>query len=165
MDDTIREGGCGCGAVRYRVSGEPIFTNNCHCHKCQHQTGSTSVVNSFFESDRVELLRGELTEHTLVAGSGGDHIICRCKTCGSALFSYYPRVGRLGTGIRVGTLDDSGAFTPTAVVFTNSKMPWVALPEGIPAFEEYYNPFELLAHDKVERLLALVERKKAGDGG
>ena len=164
MNEQVREGGCGCGHVRFRVRGEPIFTNNCHCRLCQHQTGSTSVVNAFFESDCVEVLQGELTEHLLTGGSGNAHVICRCANCGSALFSYYPRFGRLGTGIRVGTMDDSGAFTPDAVVFTASKMPWVALPEGIPAFEEYYNPFELLAPDKVTRMRALAERRTAGEG-
>ena len=58
MADTVREGGCGCGQVRYRVEGEPIFVNNCHCRLCQQQTGSTSVVNAFFESERVTLLAG-----------------------------------------------------------------------------------------------------------
>jgi hypothetical protein len=52
MAETVREGGCGCGHVRYRVEGEPIFVNNCHCRLCQQQTGSTSVVNAFFESER-----------------------------------------------------------------------------------------------------------------
>jgi hypothetical protein len=52
-EDIIREGGCACGAVRYRVSGEPINVNNCHCRQCQCQTGSTSVVNAFFEAERV----------------------------------------------------------------------------------------------------------------
>ena len=164
MDDTTHEGGCACGAVRYRAEGEPIFVNNCHCRLCQRQTGSTSVVNAFFESERVERNQGELTEHTLKSGSGGDHTIARCANCGTALFSYYPRVGRLGTGIRVGSFDDPGAFTPTAVVFTESKMPWVALPEGIPAFEQYYVPKDLYAPDKWARLEALLERRAAGEG-
>lgn len=57
MGEELREGGCGCGAVRYRVEGDPIFVNNCHCTQCQHQTGSTSVVNAFFESERVERMK------------------------------------------------------------------------------------------------------------
>ncbi|MBD3730317.1 MAG: GFA family protein [Sphingomonadales bacterium] len=160
----IREGGCGCGHVRYRVEGEPIFTNNCHCRLCQHQTGSTSVVNAFFESDRIALLEGELSEHRVDAGSGGPHIICRCAQCGTALWSYYPRMGRLGTGLRVGTLDDPSAFTPDAVIFTESAMPWVALPEGIPAFAATYNPFELLPPERAERLSALIARSRAAAG-
>lgn len=164
MAECVREGGCACGAARYRVIGEPIFVNNCHCRLCQRQTGSTSVVNAFFESERLTVSAGELTEHTLKGGSGGDHTICRCVECGTALFSYYPRVGRLGAGIRVGSFDEPDGFTPTAVVFTESKMPWVALPEGIPAFEQYYNPAELLAPEQFERLRALITRRAAGEG-
>lgn len=161
MSGDVRPGGCACGAVRYEARGEPIFVNHCHCRLCQRQTGSVGVVNAFYESDRIEVVSGTLAEATLQAGSGGDHTIARCSQCGTALFSYYPRVGRLGAGIRVGSFDDPDAFTPTAVVFTESKMPWVALPEGIPAFEQYYAPQELFAPDKWARLKALVERNGA----
>jgi hypothetical protein len=164
MTDVVREGGCGCGHVRYRVEGEPIFVNNCHCHLCQRQTGSTSVVNAFFESERVTLLEGALTDHMVAAGSGGSHVIRRCAQCGTAIWSHYPRLGALGTGLRVGTLDDPGAWQPDAVIFTESKMPWVALPEGVPAFERSYDFRAVLAPDKVERLLALVARCEAGEG-
>ena len=141
---------------------EPIFVNHCYCRLCQRQTGSVGVLNAFYESDRVTVTQGAFDEATLKAGSGCDHTIARCSDCGTAVFSYYPRVGRLGAGIRVGSFDDPDAFTPTAIVFTESKMPWVAVPEGIPAFEQYYNPFELLSEASVERLKALVEKKAAG---
>ncbi len=156
--DTLREGGCGCGALRYRVTGEPIFVNNCHCTQCQHQTGSTSVVNAFFESERVEVLAGELAVSTVVAGSGGAHEIMRCAACGTALWSHYPRMGRNGLGLRVGTLDDPAAFRPDAVIYTSEKMPWVPLPEGIPAFEQTYDFREVLPPGRVERLRELSRR-------
>ena len=157
MNETIREGGCGCGHVRYRITSDPIFVNNCHCSQCQHQTGSTSVVNAFIEGDRVELMAGELTEHTVTAGSGGPHTICRCSQCGAALWSFYPRLRRLGLGLRVGTLDNPGSVTPDAVIFVSEKMPWVALPEGIPHFETYYDFREVLPPDEIERHLAGVD--------
>mgnify|MGYP001210674719 CR=1 FL=1 len=162
MSDIVREGGCGCGAVRYRIEGDPIFVNNCHCRLCQHQTGSTSVVNAFIESERITLLQGELRDHAVTSGSGGQQVIRRCTECGTALWSHYPRLGQLGAGLRVGTLDDPDAWRPDAVIYTASKMPWVPLPEGIPAFETTYKPQELLAPDKWERLLALVAKKSAG---
>ena len=139
MADTKREGGCGCGHVRYRIEGEPMMVHNCHCRLCQQQTGSTSVVNAFFESQRVTLLQGELTGHEVKTGSGRAHTICRCAKCGVALWSWYARLGRLSYGVRVGTLDDPDSVTPDVVIFTESKMPWVALPDGIPAFEQYYD--------------------------
>ncbi len=162
--DITREGGCACGAVRYQARGEPINVNNCHCRQCQCQTGSTSVVNAFFEAERLTLLSGEMSEHSFKAGSGGPHVVRRCASCGTALFSHYPRFGRLGAGVRVGTLDDSAAFRPDAVVFAEERMPWVALPEGVPAFDKYYNPKELLPPDNYARLVALVERRGAGEG-
>ncbi|MXO73300.1 GFA family protein [Alteraurantiacibacter buctensis] len=163
-EETVREGGCGCGQVRYRLTGEPIFVNNCHCRLCQQQTGSTSVVNLFLEAGRVELLAGALTEHTVKGGSGGPHVICRCAACGTAVWSVYPRLGRLGLGVRAGTLDEPGSVTPDAVIFTDSMMPWVTLPQGIPAFPATYNPFELLPPDRVARLQAMLERRRAGEG-
>jgi hypothetical protein len=38
-----RTGGCLCGAVRYESAGEPLFSLLCHCHDCQHQSGSAFI--------------------------------------------------------------------------------------------------------------------------
>lgn len=164
MSENVREGGCGCGALRYRAQGTPIVVNNCHCTQCQHQTGSTSVVNAFFESERVTLTQGELTRHVVAAGSGKPHEIMRCSACGVAVWSHYPRFGRLGLGLRVGTLDDTSGLRPDAVIFTSEAMPWVTHPEGIPTYERTYNYQELLQPDKVSRLQALLQRREAGEG-
>ena len=111
------------------------------------------------------MLQGELTEHAVRGRQRRAHTICRCAACGTALFSYYPRFGRLGAGIRVGHASTiPPPSRPTAVVFTASKMPWVALPEGIPAFEAYYNPKDVLSEENFARLIALIERKATGEG-
>src|SRR5438067_7980535 len=106
MTSKTLEGGCGCGAVRYRLTDEPIFVNNCHCRLCQRQTGAGSAVNAFIESDRLELLEGRLTSHELKTGSGRTQVIMRCAECGTAVWSHYPRFGARGAAVRVGTLDD-----------------------------------------------------------
>lgn len=157
-------GGCGCGAVRYEVDRAPIFVNNCHCTLCQKQTGSTSVVNAFYEAEALTQLSGKTTRHVVKAGSGGDHVIVRCADCGTALWSHYPRLGELGLGLRAGTLDDPGAVKPDAVIFTASRMPWVALPEGIPSFETTYNQAEVLPPERFARVQALVEKRAAQAG-
>jgi hypothetical protein len=164
VSEAIHEGGCGCGNVRYGVAGDPIFVNNCHCRQCQQQTGGTSVVNAFYEAERFVLRQGAFSEHVVTAGSGGPHTICRCAACGTAVLSFYPRMGRLGAGLRVGTLDDPSWVRPDAVIFTAEAMPWVAFPADIPQFETTYNALDLLPRERVERLLALVERRKAGEG-
>jgi hypothetical protein len=148
--------------VRYELRGEPIFVNNCHCMLCQKQTGSTSVVNMFFESERLTKLAGETVRHVVKAGSGGDHVIVRCAACGTALWSFYPRLGELGAGVRAGTLDDPGAVRPDAAIFVANRMPWVTLPKGIPEFETTYVPAELLPPERFARLKALIELRAAG---
>jgi len=158
-DDAVElTGGCACGAVRYRVTRSPIFVNNCYCTLCQRQTGSTGVVNAFVESEAVTLLSGALTEHVVKTGSGGDQTICRCAICGTAMWSFFPIIERRCMGIRAGTLDDPGAVTPDALVYVGERMPWVALPEGIPRFEAYYSPADLLPPERFARLRALVRR-------
>ncbi|OGS50288.1 MAG: aldehyde-activating protein [Erythrobacter sp. RIFCSPHIGHO2_12_FULL_63_10] len=163
MSERIREGGCACGAVRYRLRGEPIFVNNCHCRQCQQQTGGTSVVNAFTETENFELLSDELTQYAVKAGSGGPHRIFRCAQCGTAIFSHYPRLGELGLGLRVGTLNEAASLTPDAAVFTAERMPWVTLPAGIPHFESYYDPAEILPPERFARLKNMIERREAGE--
>ena len=33
-------GGCACGAIRYQISGEPLFQNDCQCRDCQRKSGT-----------------------------------------------------------------------------------------------------------------------------
>ncbi|WP_246352602.1 GFA family protein [Sphingomonas xinjiangensis] len=152
----VMEGGCGCGAVRYRMQDAPIFVNNCHCSLCQKQTGTGSAVNAFIETDRVEHLSGKLTAHELTTGSGGVQTIMRCALCGTPVWSHYPRLGEAGAAVRVGTLDDPSSVRPDAAIFVAEKPSWVALPKGVPCFEGAYRPADVLPPKRFERLKALL---------
>ena len=61
------EGGCSCGAVRYRLSSKPMFVHCCHCLDCQRQTGSAFVLNALIETDRIECVSGEPIPPTAAA--------------------------------------------------------------------------------------------------
>ena len=66
--------------------------------------------------------------------SGRPHGIDRCKACGTAVWSEYGGLAKLRF-VRAGTLDEPSALTPDVHIYVRSKLPWVALPEGMPAFE------------------------------
>jgi len=146
-------GGCSCGAVRYRLTSEPIFVHCCHCLNCQQQTGSAFVINILIETDRVELLGDEPEAVSVPRDGAKKQKIWRCPTCQIALYSQYtsPRV----RFVRAGTLDDPSAVTPDVHIFTRSKLPWVALPEDVPAFDVYYDTQKLWPAASLKRLDAL----------
>jgi hypothetical protein len=158
--DVPSEGGCACGAVRYRLTSDPLFTHCCHCLNCQRQTGSAFVINVLIETDRVELLAGDPQPVDVPRDDGSTQTIWRCPICQIAVFSQYtfPQV----RFVRAGTLDDPAAVAPDVHIYTRSKLPWVTLPESVPAFEVYYDRKEQWPAASLERLDAL--RKSTRDG-
>ena len=149
-----REGGCSCGAVRYRLTSEPLFTHCCHCLNCQRQTGSAFVINLLIEADRVELLAGDPQPVDVPRDDGSVQRIYRCPTCQVAVFSEYGRPEV--RFVRGGTLDQPSGITPDVHIYTRSKLPWVTLPETAPAFEEYYDTRALWPAASLERLQAIL---------
>jgi hypothetical protein len=131
------EGGCACAAVRYRLQSAPMFVHCCHCRDCQRQTGSAFVINALIETDRIALLAGAPEPLGVPTDSGRPHDIYRCPACRIALWSDYGGRPALRF-VRVGTLDDPAALEPDVHIYTRSKLPWIRLPEGVPAFEKYY---------------------------
>jgi len=158
MASKTHEGGCGCGAVRYRLNDEPFIVHNCHCHLCQRQTGTGSAVNAFIEADRVELLSGELAERDFKTGSGNSQTVVRCAECGTPVWSYYPRLGRKVTAVRVGTLDDASATPPDVAIFVADRPDWAPLPEGVQAFDAFYNPVDVCRPESLARLKAILDQ-------
>jgi hypothetical protein len=148
------EGGCACGEIRYRLASKPMFVHCCHCRDCQRQTGSAFVINALIETDRVEKLKGETVAITVPTDSGQPHVIHRCKTCGVAVWSHYGG-NRPLSFVRVGTLDDPSALAPDVHIYTRSKLPWVALPADVPAFEAYYSSKTLWPRESLERRKAI----------
>lgn len=147
-------GGCACGALRYRLLSPPMFVNCCHCRDCQRQTGSAFVLNALIEADRVALLSGETEGIAVPTDSGRPHTIYRCRACRTAIWSVYGGVDKLNF-VRVGTLDNPAALPPDVHIYVRSKLPWIALPADVPAFEAYYDSRKLWPAASLERRRAI----------
>jgi hypothetical protein len=128
MSDTVLEGGCECGAVRYRMLGPPIFVNCCHCRQCQRIGGSAFALNAMIEKERVDLLAGA----DLLVREGGE---TRCGVCRVLLWATHRMFGESILFLRAGTLDEGERLAPNVHFFVRSKHPWVTIPEGVLAFE------------------------------
>jgi len=157
-DATKLTGGCTCRAVRYRMSGKPLFVHCCHCRWCQRETGSAFALNALIEADRVELQSGDPDVIATPSNSGKGQKIARCPDCRVALWSNYAGAGDLTRFVRVGTLDDPALLPPDIHIYTSTKLPWVTLPKDRPAMPEYYNLKEYWPAESIERRRILLGR-------
>lgn len=152
---TQYDGGCTCRFLRYRLLSNPLFVHCCHCRWCQRETGASFALNALIEADRVQLLEGEVEVIPTPSNSGAGQKISRCPKCHIAVWSNYAGAGDVLHFIRVGTLDDPDRFPPDIHIYTASKQPWVVLPPGSTAVQEYYKSSELWPKESLERRAVL----------
>ncbi len=151
MADQRFDGGCTCGAVRYRMHRRPMFVHCCHCRWCQRESGSAFALNGLIEATEVSLLKGEVELVDTPSNSGQGQRIARCPVCRMALWSNYSAAKEAVRFVRIGTLDEPDAFPPDIHIFTSSKQPWVNLRGGAPAVPEYYTRCEYWSAESVAR--------------
>ncbi len=140
MASSLFEGGCGCGAVRYSVTGPPLFVHCCHCTWCQRETGSAFALNAMIESSHVAVLGGSPETVDTPSASGRGQKIVRCPQCRVAVWGHYGASGTAIAFLRVGTLDDQHVMAPDVHIYTSTRRPWVRLGDGAPVFEAFYDP-------------------------
>jgi hypothetical protein len=146
------EGGCACGAVRYRLTAPPMIVHACHCRDCQKQTGSAFVLNMWIEKNCVEADHSLPKSVMLAAPSGKPHEVLFCGNCATRLWSKYHAAPGDALFVRVGTLDHPESVEPEVHIFTRSKLPWLQLAPDKPAFEAFYKIPEVWPAASQERL-------------
>ena len=126
-------GGCRCGAVRYRIDAETMpATYACHCTRCQTSSGSAFTVQMPVKLERLAV-EGEVLSVALPTASGAISTIRHCPACLTRLYGVGAARADIAI-VRAGTLDDSAGLSPAMHIFTDTKQPWVTLPEGVPAY-------------------------------
>jgi hypothetical protein len=129
QDDVVHEGGCLCGAVRYRTTGAPNDINVCYCTQCQRQTGSPLPAFANFNRDRVELVKGEVGGYR--ASDFGTRQFC--PHCGSAMFWMQDGSDRMS--VHLGTFDDPSDFpSPSYEIWTAHRVKWL---DNIPGADSF----------------------------
>jgi hypothetical protein len=135
MADT-HEGGCLCGAVRYRVNNAPIVAAACHCTYCQRRTGSAFGLVSYFREQDVEIMRGVLKTYEHRSDESKRWIRMQfCVTCGTTV-TLRAEVLPDARGIAGGTFDDPKWLKIEWHTWLRSAHPWVLPPLGVEKFQE-----------------------------
>jgi hypothetical protein len=128
------DGGCLCGAVRYRLAEEPLTLYACHCTDCQRYTGSSFGLSMVVLTEALRILQGEPKAYVSAAPGERERRGKFCGDCATRLWGEPVRFPQIAV-LRPGTLDDTTWLDPVAHIWMRSAQPWVALPEGSVTFE------------------------------
>jgi hypothetical protein len=121
MADPI-EGGCYCGAVRYRAGVDPLYRINCHCANCRRAAGAQAVAWVTFPLAAFEFVAGAPVQYRTDTGARRTF----CGACGTSLT--YENERRTGeVDVTVGSLDHPESFGPTMHAYTEERLPWLPL--------------------------------------
>jgi hypothetical protein len=123
------EGGCLCGAVRFKAEGEPLNVRICHCRNCQKMTGGPYFARALFDQ-RALRVEGETAYY--LSSQALERVFC--KKCGSRLFSR--RTNGTVVGVALAAFDDRNAFQPTEHIWLSAKMEWVRIDDGLKHYPE-----------------------------
>jgi hypothetical protein len=150
------EGGCACGAVRYRLTNLPMIVHACHCRDCQKISGGAFALNLWIERQHVEASGETPVAFAVPAGSSGKpHDVLRCSKCGTALWHKYHAAPGDTVLLCAGSLDDPSQVAPDVHIFTRSKVPWLELPADARVYEAYYKTDEVWSPESLARWKAL----------
>lgn len=127
-------GGCACGAVRYEISGEPVFQNHCQCRDCQRKSGTGHGSYLTFPRSGVKQ-SGQATLWDIVADSGNVKTRAFCPSCGSPVSMTFAAMPDIFT-VHAASLDDPGRFRPQVVTYAVRAHAWDSLAPGLQSFEK-----------------------------
>ncbi|MGE3249787.1 MAG: GFA family protein [Hyphomonadaceae bacterium] len=127
------EGGCYCGALRFKAEGQPTLRAQCHCRECQYLTGGAPNMFMLVAPDGFSYTKGAPKTFTR---SDIENAVTRefCGDCGTHVATRRP--GLPAVILKAGALDDPKQFgAPMMAIFTVDKQPFHTIAEGVPAFE------------------------------
>jgi hypothetical protein len=126
------EGRCHCGAISYKVEGEPVYHALCHCADCRRQTGAPVVSWALFPDEALTI---EGTPSVYASSENARRHFC--GACGSSLFYTNAVVFPGLTDICSATLDDPDALALGVHVQTAERIGWMKDAHKLPQFERY----------------------------
>jgi hypothetical protein len=129
------EGGCFCGAIRYRVRGALVAPRSCHCSRCRKAFSGAASAYAEVRSDALEWVSGRslLTLYLNAQGWG----LGFCSVCGSTLCGMH---GDRVHGVTLGTVDGDPGVVIERHIFVGSRAPWDVIGGDAPQYEEHPPP-------------------------
>lgn len=123
----VHEGGCLCGAVRWRATSAPTNVNHCHCEMCRRAGGSAFATWATFAAREFAFTKGAPVwrQSSSIAKRSF------CGACGSAL-NWQSLAHPEEIDVTVGTADRPGALIPREHLWTEGALSWLHIQDNLP---------------------------------
>ena len=115
----MADGGCLCGAVRYRFTGTPSSSANCHCRSCRRASGAPVVAWITVRRSELSILTGIAAVFHSSPGVTRQF----CGRCGTAL-TYHGDRHPDTIDITTASLDDPDAYPPKTEIWLDHRLDW-----------------------------------------
>jgi hypothetical protein len=126
----LRTGRCGCGAVSFRVDGDPNWVAHCHCRDCRAQTGSPFTTFAGFPRARFAWTGVPPAIHRSSPGVARSF----CARCGTPMAFEGARWPD-EVHIYVATVEDPASLVPQAHVYFGQALPWIQPADGLARYQ------------------------------
>jgi len=124
------EGGCLCGAVKYRISVEPIDAGYCHCRLCQRSSGAPTLAWFTVGIKGFSYIQGAPTIFHSSAQSQREF----CGKCGTQL-AFRRSVSPKTVDVTIASLKEPALITPSYHIWWQSKVAWFETRDTLPRHE------------------------------
>lgn len=131
MNTDTFEGGCLCGAIRYRATAAPLRGVICHCAMCRRHSGAPALAFVHFPGAAFAWVAGE--PHWYRSSAHAERGFC--ASCGSTL-GMREDVLRDRVQVCIGSLDEPQRMRIDDHVWTRQQLPWFRIDDALPRFAE-----------------------------
>ena len=127
----IHEGGCLCGAIRYRITGPIGWVAHCHCSMCRRASGAVALTWVTVAAARFAVTRG--TPATYRSSENAERRFC--PACGSQL-TFWSDAHTDEMDVSLGTLDHPEDLPADWHTWAKSRLSWLRLDDHLAAYPE-----------------------------
>lgn len=133
QETTELAGGCLCGALRYQITGSPLFVSQCACRDCQKATGTGHTTIIGIHKEQLQLA-GTPTTYTNIGDTGGSVTRHFCGVCAGRLYTSGDLPGDF-IMVQAGSLDDPDLVAPESVIYLKDAPRWDFFDPALPKFD------------------------------
>lgn len=124
-------GRCYCGAVKFRVGGDPVKVAHCHCENCRRHTGCAVVTSAGYKREQIAFTADRPCEFS----ADGSAYRGFCKECGSTIS--YRKAGSQYMFLYLGLFDEPNELKPGVHMMYSEKLKWLKVDEDLPKSDAF----------------------------